>query len=146
MAGWGGAEGPETPITGKEEAGRGRTIGVRDSGDPPPCVTSRSGAISKQPDGGERRRWGVPGSCTTLRVVLPRLGQAGKWSLGRVSRAAGARCLGLEGDQEQWLGGNPPPEVRGLQTVLLSALWHSYGLEEGQDSANVICGAVMVPG
>lgn len=61
MAGWGGAKGPETPITGKEEAGRGPTIGVRDTGDPPSCVTSLSSANFQATGRGREETLGCPG-------------------------------------------------------------------------------------
>lgn len=62
MAGWGGAEGPKTPITGKEEAGCGRTIGVWASVDPPPCVTSLSSVNFQATGRGREETLGCPGN------------------------------------------------------------------------------------
>lgn len=50
------------------------------------------------------------------------------------------RVAGGAGTQAQ---GKWPPEPRVLQTVLLSKLWHSSGLEV---TANVAYGAIMVAG
>lgn len=82
MAGWGGAEGPETPIAGKEEAVRGRAIGERASGDPPPCVTSLPSANFQATGRGREETLGCPGKLYRLRVVVPPLGQ----SMGVVPR------------------------------------------------------------
>lgn len=100
MAGWGGAEGPETPITGREEAGRGRAIGMRASGDPPTCVTSLSSANFQATGWGRGETLGgVPGSCTTSRVVLPRLEQ-----VAAVPGEGPPGHMGLEGEQDSGSG------------------------------------------
>lgn len=144
MAGWGGAEGPETPITGKEEAGGRRAIGVRPSEDPPPCVTSLSSANFQATGGGREETLGRPGKLYHLKGGAASLGAgSGGRSLERVSLATEALCVGLQGEQEPRLRGNWPPEPRVLQTVLLSKLWHSSGLEV---TADVTYGAVMVAG
>lgn len=66
MAGWGGAKRPDTPIAGKEEAGRGPTIGVRDTGDPPSCVTSLSSANFQATGRGREETLGCPGKLYNL--------------------------------------------------------------------------------
>lgn len=87
--------------------------------------------ISKLPDGGERRRWGVPGSCLTScwggaawfgadQGVVAGEGQPDR--RGWAMLEAGGRFGAAE---------NLPPEPGILQTVLLSKLWHSSGLEGG---------------
>lgn len=108
MAGWGGAKGPQTPIAGKEEASRGPAIGVRDSGDPPSCVTSLSSANFQATGRGREKTWGCPGKLYYLQgaaAAAAALGaggaEGGGWSLGSVSRTARGTCPGLKGDQEQ---------------------------------------------
>lgn len=74
MAGWGGAEGPGTPITGKEEAGGGRAIGARASEGPPPCVTSLSSAHFQATGGGRGETPGRPGKLYHLKGGAASLG------------------------------------------------------------------------
>lgn len=74
MAGWGGAEGPETPITGKEEARGGRAIGVRASEHPPPSVTSLSSANFQATGGGREETLGSPGKLYHLKAGAASLG------------------------------------------------------------------------
>lgn len=126
MAGWGGAEEPKTPITGKEETGCRSAIGVRVSEEPPPCVTSLSSANFQATGRGREETLGCPGKLYHLErdgaVPLGTSSEGGPWE--RSDGLQRGYALGLEGEQGQWLRGNRPPKPRILQIRLLSKFWH----------------------
>lgn len=84
MAGWGGAERPEAPIAGEEEAGRGRAIGAPGRGHPPLCVTSLPAAHFQATGRGREQTLGCPGKLYYLEGGDHLQGTVR--SLGRVSR------------------------------------------------------------
>lgn len=127
MAGRGGAEGPQTPIAGKEEAGRGRAIGERAGGDPPPCVTSLPSAHFQATGRGREETLGCPGKLYRLRVVVPRLGQA-MGVVPRIGQLSHGEDMLRDGAGTAAQAKSPAPphhQPRLLQTVLLSKFWHS---------------------
>lgn len=83
MAGRGGAERPEAPMAGEEEADRGRAIGAPGSGHPPPYVTLPA-AHFQATGRGREQTLGCPGKLNYLGSGdhLP----GAVRSLGRVSR------------------------------------------------------------
>lgn len=130
MAGWGGAEGPGTPITEKEGTGCGRAIGVQDRGDPPPCVTSLPTAHFQATGRGREEDVGCPGKWSYLPVGWCCLawGLPGGQLPGRVSRIAEGEMLEAGGGAGTAASLPAEPGVL-LRTLLLSKLWHSLGLE-----------------
>lgn len=97
MAGWGGAERPEAPIAGEEEAGRGRAIGAPGRGHPPLCVTSLPAAHFQATGRGREQTLGCPGKLYYLGGGDHRKGQSGPWG-----ESAEGICAELQ-DQEKGL-------------------------------------------
>lgn len=102
MAGWGGAEQPEAPIAGEEEAGGGGAIGAPSRGHPPLCVTSLPAAHFQATGRGREQTLGCPGKLYYLRGGDHLQGTVR--SLGRVSRRDMRRAArsGEGGPQNWW--------------------------------------------
>ena len=143
MAGWGGAEGPGTPIAEKEGTGCGRAIGVQGSGDPPPCVTSLPTAHFQATGRGRAEDVGCPGksSCLLVGWCCLAWGRPGGSCRGGPPGPQKGRCLRLEGDPGQ----RPVcPQSPGFCCEHYCSA--DVGVPWAWSAANVIYGAVMGPG